>query len=121
MSRKVQEGIALDFTNGTGGALTAGQMAAVGPIVGVVHEDTADSANGVIKVQGVFELDKNDAATITIGDKVVWDASANEVQANGFVTAAGDVIDFGVAMETLGATTGATIKVYLCPGEGAVQ
>lgn len=120
MSRKIQNGEAIEFTNGTGGSLSAGSMAAVGPVVGVVHEDTANSAVGVIKISGIYDLDKADAASITVGDKVVWDASTNSVQANGFTTATGDVTDFGVAMETLGTTTNARVKVLLCPGEGAV-
>lgn len=120
MSRKIQNGEAIEFTNGTGGSLAAGAMAAVGPVVGVVHETTANSALGVIKISGIYDCDKADAASITIGDKVVFDLSTGTVQANGFSTATGDITNFAVAMETLGSTTGARVKVLLCPGEGTV-
>lgn len=121
MTRRVQGDDAIDFTNNTGADLSAGDMAAVGPIVGVVHEDTADGANGVLKIRGVYDLPKLDAAVIALGEKVAFDLSAGEVDDASITAASGDVTAFGIALEAKNATTSENIRVLLTPGAGTVN
>lgn len=121
MTRRVQGDDALDFTNGTGADLAGGDLAAIGPVVGVVHTTTPDGAGGVIKIRGVYDLPKLDAAEITEGEKVALDVSANRVDDSAMVPDTGDITGFGVALETKGVTSNESIRVLLTPGLGTVN
>lgn len=118
MKNYIQPGELVDWTNDTGADVMAGQAVPLNSIVGVAAADIADTEAGVLRIQGVVELPKVDAAVIGFGETVDFDASAGEVDHNQAASAAGDVADFGTAIESKGATSGETIRVLLNPGNG---
>ncbi len=99
-----------------GAAITAGDLIATNECVGVAQNDAASGASCVMAIEGVFRLAKNTSTAINEGDLVDWDVSAEEVS-KGITPAAGDVENFGIAMETV-AAAGAYINVKLIPGGG---
>lgn len=70
--------------------------------VGVARNNIANGDVGIVATSGVFEFAKVSAAVIKAGESVNWDASAGEVDDNAAVTAAGDVAEFGKALEDAG-------------------
>lgn len=74
--------------------------------VGVAREAIASGDTGIVAVSGVFEFPKVSAAVIKAGESVNWDSSADsssgEVDDNAHTTAAGDVAQFGTALEDAG-------------------
>lgn len=74
--------------------------------VGVARSAIASGAVGIVAGSGVFEFPKVSAAVIKAGESVNWDSSAAGVEDNAHITAAGDVAQFGKAMEDAG--SGAT-------------
>lgn len=102
-------------------AVVAGQVLVIGSLIGVASIDGEIGDVVPFAVEGVFAIPKNDAAVIAQGDSVVWDTSVGETQANGFVSAAGDIIDCGIAWEGKGATSGETILVKINAGGASVD
>ncbi|MCR9260775.1 MAG: DUF2190 family protein [Pseudomonadaceae bacterium] len=121
MQNYVQKGDTLDWVNDTGSDVVSGAVVVLGDTVGIAMGDIADTETGSVLVEGVVEIAKVDAAVIAAGEHVNWDASAGEVDDKNHSPASGDVADFGVAVESKGATTGETIKVKLTPGAGTVS
>jgi predicted RecA/RadA family phage recombinase len=113
----VQEGTVIDYTN-AGSAISSGDVVVIGSngdaLVGIALGDIANGATGAVQISdGVFEVPKADAAVIGVGEFINWDASAGNFDDNQMVAAAGDVSNAMVAVESKGATTGATIKAKL--------
>ena len=74
----VQEGNVLQWTNGTGASVASGQMVKVTNMLGVALETIANGATGSVAVEGVFSgIPKVSAAVFTVGEKLIWDVSAN--------------------------------------------
>lgn len=73
MQNKLNEGKTLKYRNTTGEIIKGGSILMVGVIVGVAVADIAIDGNGVLEVEGVFELPKAGVA-IAQGDSVVLDA-----------------------------------------------
>lgn len=116
----VNDGTVVTFAN-TGAAITSGSVVVVGELLGVALEDiAATSGTGAVQIEGVFDLPKVDAAVIAQGEGVIWDSSEGEFDDNAATPASGDVSGSAVAMESLGATTGALIKVRLNVTPGTV-
>jgi predicted RecA/RadA family phage recombinase len=100
-----------------GANITAGEIVRSNALVGVAINDALSGAAAELAIEGVFLLPKA-TGVINVGDKVDFDDSAGNV-GKGIVPAAGDVEDFGVAMETV--ASGAThLRVKLLPGVGAL-
>lgn len=114
----VRDGKTLPFT--AGAAYSSGDVVVIGKIMGVVINDVASGAVGEAYIEGVFDLPKVDAAVIAEGENVIWDASAGKFDDNLATPATGDVSGCCIAMEALGATTSANIKVKLNVGIGTV-
>lgn len=114
------DGHVITWTNGTGSAVSSGDVVVVGQQIGVALVDIANGDSGSVQLDGVFDLPKVDAAVIAQGESVIWDASAGAFDDNAATPATGDVSGCAVAMEAKGATTGATIKVKLNVGIGTV-
>lgn len=75
----ISEGDRIDWTNGTGSAVSSGDVVQVGfKQLGVALADIASTAVGTVAVDGVFELAKASGA-ITQGAKLWWDAVAENV------------------------------------------
>ena len=60
-------------------ALTSGQVAQVGSIIGVAQGAAAISADVVLVRQGVFTLTKTAAQAWTLGQTLYWDNAARAV------------------------------------------
>lgn len=112
----VQNGDVIDYTN-AGADIASGAVVIVGAngdaMVTVALNDIPTGETGPLGISGVFDVPKADAAVITQGEFVTWDASAGTFDDNAAVAASGDVKDGAVAFETKGATSGETIKVKL--------
>jgi len=120
----LQEGRVVDWTNG-GSDVLSGAIVVIGSngdaVLGVAIDDIAAGAVGAVGVEGVWDVAKADAAVIEAGEYVLWDASASNVDDNQAVGAAGDVADGAWAVESKGATTGATIAVKLTGQPGVLS
>ena len=81
---------AVKFTNSTGGALSSGDGHKEGTLFGVVHDDVADGAEGVMWVEGVFELPKatGGGTALTVGQIVDFTEATQLIDAT---LAAGDL------------------------------
>jgi len=110
----IQEGDHLEFTNGTGGTISAGSPVIVGKIVGVALGTVANGAKGQIKTTGVFLLTKKAALAVSAGDVVFWDSTPGEVTKTD-----ADGIFIGYAVEDALAAAG-TVKVMLATFPGAI-
>lgn len=109
-------GNTIQFAN-TGTAKSSGDVVIVGHLVGIAETDIAATTGvGTVNIEGEYEVACNSAAVITVGMKLVWDASASEfVDAN--TPASGDNTGGVVAVTAAG--TGVTlVKVKLLPGNG---
>lgn len=90
-SNFIQPGEVIDWTNGTGSAKSAGDVVAVGQMLGVALVDIANAATGSVQIRGVFEVPKVSAAVIAAGESLVWDASAAAFDDNAATPASGDI------------------------------
>lgn len=59
-------------------ALTGGQMAKVGAIIGVAAADAASGADVVLSRRGIFKLAKATGETWAQGAKIYWDDTAKK-------------------------------------------
>lgn len=87
--------------------------------VGVAAEAMVSGDEGIVDVGGVYQFAKVSAAVIKMGETVDWDTSAGEVDDNQATSAAGDVADFGIALEDAGNGV-TTVLVQLTPGQGTL-
>lgn len=67
-----QPGKVLTWTNGTGGAVAAGDVVVMGDAVGVALVDIPNGEAGSVSVTGVHDLPK-DGSALTQGDLLDWD------------------------------------------------
>ena len=68
----------------------------------VAREAMVSGDTGIVAVSGVWTLPKVSAAVIKAGESVNWDSSEAGVEDNAHTTGAGDVAQFGCAMEDAG-------------------
>lgn len=115
-TKYVQDGAVLDWTNGTGAAVSSGDIVVMGDTVGIALVDIADGDTGSVQIEGVFTVAKVAGTAINQGDSVDYDASEGAVS-KGITTAAGDVTTFGVAAAAA-ASADTTMQVKLTPGTG---
>ena len=72
-------------------AVLSGDPQVVGTgLLGVAMNDGAIGDDADFAIEGVFQLPKVSAAVIARGDSVFWDASADEIDDNAAIKAAGD-------------------------------
>lgn len=72
----IQEGAAVDYTPVAN--TSAGSMVVQGELVGIVKHDIKAGELGSIAVEGVFDIDKDEATVFAAGDLVYWDATAGQ-------------------------------------------
>lgn len=98
-----------------GATVVSGQMVVVGTLLVICLTDGVSGTEIEGAIKEVYRLPKLDAAVIAQGDPVDLDISANgglgEIDDSSMTPAAGDLSNCGIAMETLGATTGVNILV----------
>ena len=114
-----QIGNVLDWTNGTGSKVDSDDVVVIGNTVGIVMADIESSADGVVAVEGVYELPKATGTAWSLGESVDWDVSAGNF-GKGIAGATGDVKKAGIcAKAALAGDTTAWVK--LTPGAGTLQ
>ena len=79
MATFVQQGAAVDYTPTVD--TPAGAVVVQGDLLGITKHIIKANALGSIAVEGVFEIEKDPAATIAVGAKVYWDATASQAVA----------------------------------------
>lgn len=120
MNNYQQRGEAIAWVNGTGVAVVAGQVVAVGNMIGVAVEDIAIAATGSVAVEGVFaDIPKVSAAVFVQGEKLIWDASAAEFDDSAATPATGDITGGAIAW-VAGANLETTCTIKLTPGNTTV-
>lgn len=110
-SNFVQDGNVIDWVNGTGSAVAAGAVIAMGNILGVALVDIADAATGAVSINGVFTVPKVTAAVIAQGDSLVWDVSAVKFDNNAATPASGDISGAPAVAFEAGTSAMTTLKV----------
>ena len=111
----VSDGNVINWTNGTGSAVSSGDVVATGHCIGVALVDIANGATGSVAVEGVFAVPKVSAAVFTQGEKLIWDASASAFDDSAATPATGDITGGAVAW-IAGANAETTCTVKLTPG-----
>ena len=101
----IQEGAAVDYTPTED--LVAGSVVVQGDLVGITKHDIKANKLGSIAVEGVFDVVKDPAASISAGAKVYWDA----VNSQAVTTATGNKL-LGKAVAAAGANT-TTVRTRL--------
>ena len=79
MKNYIQKGAVMSYTNASGSDIASGKAVVIGELVGVATGDIADTESGEVAFEGVFSLPKEAPLVISQGDKVYYDAAANEV------------------------------------------
>ncbi len=77
MKNFVQNGSSLDLT--ASAAYSSGELVIEGNLVGVAVTDIASGEVGAVSVTGVFEFDKEAAATLAQGDIAYYDSSTKKL------------------------------------------
>lgn len=117
----VQDGDVINWTNGTGSAVAAGQVVAIGQILAVALVAIAAGATGSVKTRGVFTVPKVSTAVIAAGESLLWDVSAGKFDAKSATPATGDISGapaYAVEAAGNGATT-LKVKLTGVPGTKA--
>lgn len=70
----VQKGRVMSWTNGTGSAVSSGDVVLVGNVVCIALGDIADGAEGELATEEVFTVAKAAPLVISQGDLLYWDA-----------------------------------------------
>ena len=122
---RVGDGPSITYTN-SGAAISAGDVVVMGSAgivtVGIALTDIAASGGvGEVAIEGEFDMLATTGAAFEAGESVDYDSSTGLVDDNAMTAAAGDVSDFGIAMETIAsAGAGSRVRVKLTPGNGAI-
>ncbi|WP_371055741.1 DUF2190 family protein [Rhodosalinus sp. K401] len=88
-------------------AVTSGAVVIAGGLVGIAATDAESGADVAIATAGVFDLPKEAALEITLGDAVYWDADPGVV-----TTTATDNTALGVAVAgALAAASSVRVKI----------
>ena len=116
------EKLILDYTAGATIAVdevvTCGTNGEVS--VGIAQMAGVSGDTMMVDVGGVYEFPKLSAAVIVAGETVDWDASEDAVNDNQNTATTGDVVNFGIALESAGNGV-TTVKVKLKPGTSAIS
>jgi predicted RecA/RadA family phage recombinase len=115
-----QRGESVQWTNGTGVAVAAGQPVAVGNMIGVAIAPIAIAGSGPVAIEGVFSnIPKVTAAVFVQGEKLIWDASVGKFDDSAASPATGDITGAVVAM-VAGTSSDTTCTVKLTPGNSTI-
>ena len=69
----------IDWTNGTGSAVSAGDVVVLGSaLVGVAVNDIANGAVGAIDTKGIWYVPAINNSAFTVGEILYWDATAKK-------------------------------------------
>ena len=118
-TNQVQKGDTIQFT--AAGALASGAVVPLQHCVGIAMAAAAGAGALIpLALEGVFTVPKAAGTAWVVGEKLVWDASANAFATTAVVLAAGDLT--GVAIVAAPAASGDVVGVAkLTPGNAARQ
>lgn len=123
MENYVDDGTTVNFTNGTGSAIASGTLIKMSHTLGVTQVDIAVGATGAVKIKGKVTAPKVAAAVFVVGEKLVFDVSANggvgAFDDSAAVAAAGDITG-GATAAVAGLNTETTCTVILTPGNATL-
>jgi len=108
MKNYVQRGDVLDYV--ATATITSGDVIEFTDCIGVAAKDAVSGATVAVAMTGVFNLAKVAATAWSLGDKLYWDATNNEL-----TTTATANIPVGIAAADA-ASADTTAKVLLNPG-----
>ncbi len=100
----------MTWTNGTGSAVSSGDLVPVGGTFGVAQVDIADGASGTLAMEGVYELPAINTVEISQGNPVYYEAASKKCSPT-----SEDQKFVGIAWATK-ASTGASVLVKLGTG-----
>ncbi len=109
MKNHIQRGDTLTIPAPAGGVLSGG-MVLSGSLFGVAASDADAGEDVAVSVEGVFELPKASADTVTVGAKLYHDAAADELTT---VSTDNTLVGYAAAAAGAGVTT---VTVKLTPG-----
>ena len=101
----VQEGAAVDYTPTED--LVAGTVVVQGELVGFTKHDIKANALGSISVEGVFDVVKDPAGSISAGAKVYWDS----INLQAVTTATGNKLIGKAVAEAAASTTSVRVRL----------
>ena len=90
MKNYVQKGNALDLI--ASAAYSSGELVIEGNLVGVAVADIASGETGSVSVRGVYQFDKETAASLAQGDIAYYDTSSKKLDATTSNPAVGYVV-----------------------------
>jgi len=112
------------WTNGTGSAVSSGDIVAIDGILYVALVDIADSDSGAIQTNCEVDAPKVSAAVIAAGETLTWDVSANsgagEFDDHDATPATGDITGAAARALEAGVNTQTKIRVKLTGVQGTV-
>lgn len=116
-TNQVKPGEVLTWTNGTGSAVSSGDVVTVGATndatLAVALVDIANGATGSVQRCGVFNVAKVSAAVWKQGESLIWDSSASAFDDNAATPATGDVSGSVIAAADGAATETTADVVFL--------
>lgn len=119
MNNHINDGETISYTNGGGSTIASGTPVVTGHTLGVARGDIPAGATGTLAIKGRFTLPKVSAAVFSIGEKLVFDVSANSgigaFDDSAATPAAGDLTGAAIAA-VAGANGETTCEVVLTPG-----
>lgn len=104
----VQKGAVMTWTNGTGSAVSSGDVVKVGDLICIALGDIADGATGELALQEVWTVAKATSLAISQGDSVYWDvadgnfnktSTDNTYGGKAFMDAAADDTTFQIRLD----------------------
>jgi predicted RecA/RadA family phage recombinase len=113
----VSDGETIQWTNGTGAAVTSGQLVKVGPnMLGVALVSIPNGGTGSVAVEGVFSgIPKVNGTAFAQGEILTWKAATSSFDGKNATGATGDVKGGAIAWEAAAAAA-TTCTIRLTPG-----
>lgn len=120
MKNSVNDGKTLPWTNTTGSTVAGGTLVKAANTLGVLVADTADAADGVLMIEGVFSgMPKVTGAVFAKGEKLIWIVASGKFDDSAASAATGDVTGAAIAY-VAGANGETTCTIKLTPGNTTV-
>ncbi len=116
-TRFIREG--KTFNHQSSVAVASGDVVVEGALAGVATDPIEADGTGTVAISGVFALPADEATAFGLGANLAWDVSAEKLILNSSA-AAGDVENFGKAVEAKEAATGEA-DVLLTPEVQAIK
>lgn len=100
MTKYIQKGATIDFTNSGSTKIAAGDVVSLGSRIAVAGTDIAVGATGSVAVCGVFAIPKTASLAIEQGDAVYFNTSSKAITKTNTDVPAGWAIAAAAAADT---------------------